>query len=204
MRKELDIPNSVTVLAWSMSTAVIMGLFTPEHLPKTKSYIPFLERIIFWDPPTIGVHGQPPTPTGLALFRPDSFIDYVASFFIYPAEYLTSGIPNKSTKIFSREGSTLDDPDYSAWAENAVDMNTRDANSHPRITNNPALIEEKAREAHRLLGGTSELVKEVLYGTRAVPENVEGCWLSRDWIEEGGGTCKVLYIERRHSDCRLL
>jgi hypothetical protein len=192
MQKELAIPsNGVTILAWSMSTAVIMGLFTPEHLPKTKTYIPFLERIIFWDPPTIGVHGQPPTPTGQALFRPETFIDYVASFFNYPSDYLTSRVPNKSTVVFPREGSTLDSPEYPIWAEKAVDMTTREANSLPRISNDPALVELKAREAHHLLGGTSGIVKEVMYGTRAVPENLEGCWLSRDWIEEGGGTCKV-------------
>src|SRR5579862_3063020 len=32
--QELNIPNGVTILAWSLSTSVIMGLFTPEHLPK--------------------------------------------------------------------------------------------------------------------------------------------------------------------------
>jgi len=194
MQRDLNVPNGVTILAWSMSTAVIMGLFTPEHLPKTKTYFPFLERTIFWDPPTIGVHGQPPTPTGRALFNPATFINYVALFFKYPAEYLTDCAPNKSTEVFPYEGSTLDSPEYAAWAEKAVDMSTREANSHPRIANDVSLVEEKAREAHRLLGSTKEVVKEVLYGTRAVPENLEGCWLSRDWIEDGGGICKVFYL----------
>jgi hypothetical protein len=191
MQNELNVPDGVTILAWSLSSAVVMGLFTPEHLSKTKSSIPFLERIIFWDPPANAVHGQPVTATGRVYFRLETFIDYVASFFNYPSEYLTSREPNKATQVFSFEGSTLEDPEYPAWAEKAVDMSTREANLLPRITNDPALTEKTAREAHRLLGGTEGLVKEVLYGTRAVPENLEGCWVSRNWIEESGGTCKV-------------
>ena len=43
-------------------------------------------------------------------------------------------------------------------------MSTRDANLLPRITNDPALTEETAREAHRLLGGTEGIVKECCMG----------------------------------------
>ena len=75
-------------------------------------------------------------------------------------------------------------------------MSTREANLLPRITNDAGLTEETAREAHRLLGGIEGIGKEVLYGTRAVPENLEGCWVSRDWIEEGGVTCKVKFLLR--------
>src|SRR5579862_3438399 len=60
------------------------GLIHPRTSPKTKSHIPFLERIIFWDPPANAVHGKPMTLTGRIHFRLETFIDYVASFFDYP------------------------------------------------------------------------------------------------------------------------
>jgi pimeloyl-ACP methyl ester carboxylesterase len=195
MRDNLAVPvkGGVTILAWSMSSSIVLGLFTPEHISTTKQFLPFLKRVIFWDPPLMGVHGLPPTATGIKFFRIETFIQYVAAFFDYPAEYLSSQTPGKFTEIFTPTGSTLDSPGYLAWMKKAVDLRSSMANRHPCIANDRAHLEEKSREAHRILGKT-DLTKEVLYGTKATPENLEGCWVSRDWIKEGGGSCKVYQI----------
>ena len=195
MRDCLAVPvkGGVTILAWSMSSSIVLGLFTPEHISTTKQFLPVLKRVIFWDPPLMGVHGLPPTPTGIKLFRIETFIQYVAAFFDYPAEYLSSRTPGKFTEIFTPNGSTLDSPGYLEWMKKAVDLRSSMANRHPCIANDRAQLEEKSREAHRILGKT-DLTKEVLYGTKATPENLEGCWVSRDWIEESGGSCKVNQI----------
>jgi hypothetical protein len=70
-------------VVWSMSSVVVIGLFTPFHLPKTKHNLPFVKRAILWDAPSIGF-GIPPTPTGKLLFRMETFIDFVTAFCIYP------------------------------------------------------------------------------------------------------------------------
>jgi hypothetical protein len=173
-----------------MSSSAVLGLFTPEHFPTTQKFLPFIKRVIFWDPPTMGVHGIPPTPTGLKYFRPETFIEYVASFFKYPDEYLRSRTPGKFRQVFESEGSTLDSPGFSEWAEKAVDLRSSIPNRHPCMADDRSRLQEKSQEAHRILADV-DVEKEVLYGTRAVPENLEGCWMSRDWIEEAGGTCQV-------------
>jgi len=113
-----------------------------------------------------------------ALFRPKTSINYVSSFFKFPPEYLANRIPSDPnvTEIFPFEGRTLDDPNYPAWSEKAVDLRSRIGNSHSRISNDVSKGTEKSREANHLLV-KANVQKEVLYGTRAVPENLEGAWL---------------------------
>lgn len=187
----IPVQGGVTILAWSMSSAIVLGMFTPEHIATTTQFLPFLKRIVFWDPPTTGVHGLPLTPTGQKLFRLETFIEYVAAFFDYPSEYLSLRICGKFTDVFTSKGSTLESPAYAEWAKKAVDLRSTIPNILPRIADDRARLQEKSREAHQGLGKT-DITKQVLYGTRATPENLEGCWASRDWIEEGGDICKVL------------
>ena len=47
-------------------------------------------------------------------------------------------------------------------------------------------MKEKVREAHRL-PGRGNVQKQVLCGTKYLPDCTEGPWVSRDWIEEAGG-----------------
>lgn len=193
-RDDLAIPvkGGVRMLAWSMSSAIVLGLFTPEHISTTTTFFPFLKRVIFWDPPLMGVHGLPPTATGLKLFRMETFIDYVATFFDYPPEYLSSRTRGKFADVFTSNGTTLDSPGYAEWAKKAQDLRSSLPNRLPCIADDRAQLQEKSREAHHILG-KANVSKQVLYGTRATPENLEGCWASRDWIEEAGGICKVIH-----------
>jgi hypothetical protein len=192
MRDDLAIPKT-NVLAWSMGSTTVVGCFTPEHLSTTQSLLPFMKRIILWDAPSIGF-GIPPTPTAKALFSREHFIEYVASFCIYPEEYLMSRVPGVATQIFPFQGSTLDDPQYPVWAKKAVDLHSIAGNNRSNISNDPTTVQQKYREAHHNLAKAA-VEKQVLYGTRAIPENLEGAWVSRDWIVEGGGSCKVIVME---------
>jgi hypothetical protein len=63
-----------------------------------------------------------------------------------------------------------------------------EGNSRATISHDPT------RESHRYCA-ESTVTKQVLYGTRALPENLEGSWISRDWILEGGWECKVCFCK---------
>jgi|SRR5277367_5463815 hypothetical protein len=114
MRDDLAVPvkGGVTILAWSMSSSIVLGLFTPEHISTTDQYLPFLKRVIFRDPPLMAVYGFPATATTLKLFKLETFIEYAAAFFDYPPEYLSSRTSGKFAQIFTSNGSTLDSPGY--------------------------------------------------------------------------------------------
>jgi pimeloyl-ACP methyl ester carboxylesterase len=183
------------ILAQSMSCAIATGLLTPEHLPSTSTLLPYLQGVIFWDPPLMGVHGLPPTPIAMMNFKPENFIDYITGFYNYHEEYLVARIPGKSEQVFETEKTTLDDPDYSTWAEKAVDLRSPWPNILPCISNDRTKLGEKSREGHNNLAEL-DVEKSILYGIKACQENLEGCWTSRDWIEEVGGNCQVFPHDR--------
>jgi pimeloyl-ACP methyl ester carboxylesterase len=67
-------------------------------------------------------------------------------------------------------------------------------NVYPRIDDNVLKVMEKARSAHHNLPKL-DVKKAVIYGTKSVPECVEGCWTSRDWIQEAGGKGQEFIIQ---------
>jgi hypothetical protein len=48
----------------------------------------------------------------------------------------------------------------------------------------------KAKEAHSILAGLN-LEIQVIFGSKTIPDSIEGAWITRDWIEETGANCKV-------------
>jgi hypothetical protein len=204
MRNELKI-SRLTILVWSASCSAILGLFTLEHLPVTQTFFPFVERIVIWEPPTPVVLDMPRTATGIAHRVIGEFPAHVALFISNPPDYLADRIVGKYTQVFPSEGSTLNDPDYPSWSKSTMDLHSWPANFRALISNDRVEMKDKVREAcHNL--AHANVRKGVLYGTKALPDCIEGCWVVRDWIEEVGGHCAVfryplrwaLTLDHRH------
>jgi pimeloyl-ACP methyl ester carboxylesterase len=193
LRDDLGIKH-VTLLAWSQGCNISNGLFTPEHLPATISLLPFLRTVVYWEIATIGAQGLPMSATGLKYFNRESPLYYIGGFFAYPEEYLAAAIPCQSHQIFEIEKHTADHPGFPEWAEKAQDLRTLLVSRFPCPHNDPSKIMERAREAHHNLAKL-DIKKAVIYGTKAAPECVEGCWTSRDWIQEVGGKCQVIVLK---------
>jgi hypothetical protein len=188
MNHELSIPttNGITILVWSMPSAVVIGLLTPFRLPKRRHNLPFVKRAILWDAPSNGF-GFPPTPTGFSSVWKLSLIMFLHFVSTLKNTWFPA-LPTSQPQAFPFQGSILQDPGYAAWAENAVDLRSVEGNSRATISHDPT------RESHRYCA-ESTVTKQILYGTRALPENLEGSWISRDWILEGGWECKVCFCK---------
>jgi pimeloyl-ACP methyl ester carboxylesterase len=196
LRDDLGIKH-LTLFAWSQGNNIVQGLFTPEHLPTTTSLLPFLQGVVLWEIATIGAQGLPHTATGVKYFNHEtvvSVLDYIGGFFAYPDGYITTSTPFQSHEVFEIAKNTIEDPGFPKWAEKAQDLRSLVPSLFPCIDNDPSKITEKAREAHHNLAKL-DIKKAVIYGTKAPPECIEGCWVSRDWIQEVGGKCKVVILK---------
>lgn len=192
LRDDMGIKECI-LLAWSQGNNIAQGLFTPEHLSATTNLLPFLQAVILWEPSIIAL-GFPPSPTAQKYLNMERFLDYVGGFYMYPEEYLAKHIPCKTNDVFETDKSTVDDPEYVAWSEKAQDTRSLTPNLFAKLDNDPSKVAEKAREAYHGLA-RFDVKKAVIYGNRTCPECIEGCWISRDWIQEGGGDCQVFIID---------
>jgi hypothetical protein len=112
LREFLNADGQIIIVAWSMAGSTVLGLFTPEHFPRTQKLLPSIKRISFWDPPQTAVHGKQNSATD-TVHRPNGFLSHITlfidnlgniSFSSCPAKEYSQLLEQRSTTLSMRNG----------------------------------------------------------------------------------------------------